>query len=177
MTSAPTSETSPADGPAEPPAGGPDGRANGSGAGTDGADGAHAGGPGREYAIVVATRDDGGERQFLMVHHRVRGWELPGGKLEGREGPVHAALREFREETGHLLQDPRFVMKLPKPNGLCYVFTGSLGAKVGEVHDAEAVGAMRWHSRLPPVAELAFPEDPYDEMGDALGIDFGHDAA
>lgn len=128
------------------------------------------------YTIIVATRNGSDGTEFLMVHHRTRGWELPGGKLEDNEGPVHCALREFREETGHLLSNPKYVMKLQKPNGLCYVFTGQLGAKVSEVQDNEAVGAMEWYNRLPPVSELAFPDDPYQEMGQAMGIDFGHAA-
>lgn len=123
-----------------------------------------------EYSIIVATRDVPDGRQFLLVRHRERGWELPGGKLEGNEGPVHCALREFREETGHLLADPRYVFKLPKPNGICHVFTGGLGARVGVVDDDEAVVDMQWFDRLPE--DLAFPDDPYDEMGAALDVRF-----
>lgn len=107
-----------------------------------------------------------------MVEHRARGWELPGGKLEGMEGPVHCALREFREETGHLLSSPKFVMKLRKANGTCYVFTGGLGAEVGGGEDG-AVAGFRWFRRLPRGERLAFPDDPYAEMGARLGIDFG----
>lgn len=126
----------------------------------------------RQYTVIVAVRGDGDGKEFLMVEHRGRGWELPGGKVEPNEGPVHCALREFREETGHLLSSPRFVVKIPKPNGLCYIFTGGLGPKVADVED-EAVGGMRWFRRLPRGERLAFPDDPYEEMGRLLGIDFG----
>lgn len=126
----------------------------------------------REYTVVVAVREQDGQKQFLMVRHMERGWELPGGKLEGKEGPVHCALREFREETGHVLDAPRFVFKMPRPNGTCFVFTGGLGDRVQALHENEAVGAMRWYSRLPPARQLAFPDDPYDEIGDALGLRF-----
>jgi 8-oxo-dGTP pyrophosphatase MutT (NUDIX family) len=118
------------------------------------------------------VRDGPTGKEFLMVEHRQRGWELPGGKLEGMEGPVHCALREFREETGHLLASPKFVMKLAKANGTCFVFTGGLGAPVGGAADA-AVGGFRWFSRLPRAERLAFPDDPYAEMGAKLGITFG----
>lgn len=104
-----------------------------------------------------------------MVRHRDRGWELPGGKLEPNEGPVHCALREFREETGHLLGHPRFVAKFHKPNGLCHVFTGELGAVTER--GADVVGEMRWFDRL-PAADLAFPDDPYDDMGRLIGLKF-----
>lgn len=125
-----------------------------------------------EYTVVVAVREQNDERQFLMVRHMERGWELPGGKLEGAEGPVHCALREFREETGHILGSPRFVCKMARPNGTCFVFTGGLGDKVQSLHENEVVAAMRWYSRLPPVSQLAFPDDPYEEIGDALGLRF-----
>jgi 8-oxo-dGTP pyrophosphatase MutT (NUDIX family) len=128
---------------------------------------------GREYTVIVAVRGSGDRREFLMVDHKRRGWELPGGKIEAHEGPVHGALREFREETGHLLSSPHFVAKLHKPNGTCYVFTGGLGAKVGEVDKGDAVGTMQWFRRLPRDQKLAFPDDPYEEMGRLLGIEFG----
>ncbi|MEK6976413.1 MAG: NUDIX domain-containing protein [Candidatus Thermoplasmatota archaeon] len=126
----------------------------------------------RQYTVIVAVRDGSAGKEFLMVHHKTRGWELPGGKIESNEGPVHCALREFREETGHLLSSPKFVVKIPKPNGLCYVFTGGLGPDVAEVED-ESIGEMRWFAKLPRQLGLAFPDDPYDEMGNLLGISFG----
>lgn len=127
---------------------------------------------GPDHVIIVVTRGSGPEREFLMVRHRDRGWELPGGKLEGLEGPVHCALREFREETGHLLQDPKFVMKVPKEEGMCFVFTGALGAKVSDAEPDEAIEQMEWFERLPSRSDLAFPEDPYDEIGESLGLVF-----
>jgi 8-oxo-dGTP diphosphatase len=124
-----------------------------------------------QYTVIVAVRG-GSEKEFLMVEHAERGWELPGGKIEAHEGPVHGALREFREETGHLLSSPHFVVKLHKDNGTCYVFTGGLGAKVADVED-DAIKAMEWFRSLPRDRRLAFPDDPYEEMGRLLGIDFG----
>jgi 8-oxo-dGTP pyrophosphatase MutT (NUDIX family) len=150
MTSAPTSATRTSKADAAP-----------------GADG------GLQYTVIVAVRPTAHGKEFLMVDHKKRGWELPGGKIEANEGPVHGALREFREETGHLLGSPRFVTKLRKPNGLCYVFTGGLGPKVDEVAAGDAVGKMEWFARLPRDQRLAFPDDPYEEMGQLLDIDFG----
>ena len=126
-----------------------------------------------QYTVIVAVRGAGAGKEFLMVDHKKRGWELPGGKIEANEGPVHGALREFREETGHLLASPRFVTKLHKPNGTCYVFTGGLGPKVEEVDGGDAVGRMQWFDRLPRDGKLAFPDDPYQEIGGLLGIEFG----
>lgn len=129
-----------------------------------------------EYTVIVAVRGPDDDKEFLMVRHADRGWELPGGKLEDNEGPVHCALREFREETGHLVGRPRFVMKIAKENGICHAFTGEMGAKVAPVADGEVIEELQWFRTLPPAEELAFPDDPYEELGRALGIRF-RDAA
>ncbi len=43
-----------------------------------------------------------GEACWLMVRHKDRGWELPGGWVEKDEDEQMAALREVFEETGFL---------------------------------------------------------------------------
>lgn len=126
-----------------------------------------------EYTVIVALRNGADGKEFLMVRHRDRGWELPGGKFLPGEGPVHCALREFREETGHLLAAPHFVTKLRKPNGVCFVFTGAWGVAVEGHGPDPAIAGMQWFRRLPRAEGLAFPDDPYEEMGRELGIDFG----
>ncbi len=129
--------------------------------------------PPAEYTVIVAVRNTADGKEFLMVRHRERGWELPGGKFQPGEGPVHCALREFREETGHLLAAPHFVTKLRKANGTCFVFTGAWGAAVDGHEPDASIAETQWFRRLPRGAGLAFPDDPYVEMGQHLGIDFG----
>jgi 8-oxo-dGTP pyrophosphatase MutT (NUDIX family) len=128
---------------------------------------------GKEYTVIVAVRQGPAGKEFLLVRHRERGWELPGGKVEPNEGPVHCALREFREETGHLLSSPHYVVKLRKPNGICHVFTGGLGAEAKGRDEGEAIREHQWFGKLPRGDGLAFPDDPYEEMGSRLGIQFG----
>ncbi|MDH3364402.1 MAG: NUDIX domain-containing protein [Thermoplasmata archaeon] len=48
------------------------------------------------FVYAVAFDGDG----FVMVRHRRRGWEMPGGHVEEGEAPRDAAIREFEEETG-----------------------------------------------------------------------------
>jgi 8-oxo-dGTP diphosphatase len=48
-------------------------------------------------AVLIYPFFDG---QLLFTHHRQRGLELPGGKIEKDEWPIHAAIRELFEETG-----------------------------------------------------------------------------
>jgi hypothetical protein len=64
-------------------------------------------------------------------------------------------------------------MKMQKPNGKCFVFTGVLGTRVENKDQEEVVTGMQWFRKLPRGEGLAFPDDPYPEMGKALDIDFG----
>lgn len=76
-------------------------------------------------AFVVAHRPDG---RMLLVEHRDRGPDLPGGHLEPGETPAAAAVRELAEETGVTLDparlDPGGIIgcwvQAPRPAGYRY---------------------------------------------------------
>ena len=40
------------------------------------------------------------ESSWVMVKHKIRGWELPGGHIHDNESIEQAAIRELEEETG-----------------------------------------------------------------------------
>lgn len=56
-------------------------------------------------AAFVVVSDPAG--RILLVEHRRRGADLPGGHLEPGEAPRHAAVRELYEETGVVLTPDR----------------------------------------------------------------------
>ena len=44
------------------------------------------------------------ESSWVMVKHKIRGWELPGGHIHENESIEQAAIRELEEETGFVGQ-------------------------------------------------------------------------
>lgn len=127
------------------------------------------------FTIIIAVREGEQGPEFLMVRNRERGWELPGGKFEGKEGPLVCAQREFIEETGHYLDDPWFLLKQERPHGTAYLFRGALGAAVPDQDGPEEkISELGWFRQLPK--DCAFPDDPYDAISQRLGFDLrtGH---
>jgi 8-oxo-dGTP diphosphatase len=121
-----------------------------------------------DVVIVVAFTSDG--RRLLAVRHRDRGWELPGGRLHTAEDPIDGARREFREETGRTLENARLVHVRRRGTAAVYTFTGVLGdAVLDGGPPGEPVAETRLVRNLGRLAPLSFPDDPYAEIGRALG--------
>lgn len=124
----------------------------------------------RPFAIVVCFEDERRER-FLVAQHAERGWEIPGGRIEPGETPLEAGVREFREEIGYDVLDPELVLERTTPEGPCHVATGRIGSPVGAGEGEAAIERWRFVEHLGQVEPLAFPDDPYDAIGEALGVD------
>jgi len=57
------------------------------------------------HVLVVPTY----KGKLLLTCHQIRGWELPGGKVEAGETIYQAAIREAWEETGAKISEPEQV--------------------------------------------------------------------
>lgn len=122
----------------------------------------------RRFTIVVCFETPERDR-FLMARHRQRGWELPGGRIEPGEAPLAAAQREFEEETRHGLVGGRVVLEQVRSNGTCWVVAGTWGSPVANAErPGEQIVEVRFVERLSDVSPLAFPDDPYAEIGAAI---------
>ncbi|MEN8162173.1 MAG: NUDIX domain-containing protein [Myxococcota bacterium] len=110
-----------------------------------------------------------GERGVLLALRReLRGWELPGGRVEPGEDEADALVREVEEETGLRVEPVGFVGE--------YRRTG-FASHVARVHRCRVVGgALRPSAEAPAVAWFrpdALPDTIFPWFGgpleDALG--------
>jgi|SRR5271157_426467 len=109
------------------------------------------------YVYVIAFRGE----EFLMVRHARRAWEMPGGKVDAGESAEEAAAREFREETGHVV-DSLKVLEV-EDGGLVYL--GQVGRKLSLVPNVEEIAEVGFFTELP--ANLSFPLVEYRRMLEA----------
>ena len=105
------------------------------------------------FVYVVAFEGD----RFVMVRHRDRAWEMPGGRVEAGESRVRAAEREFAEETGLGVY-----LVAQHDIGVGSVFFG-LVTREGEPGTPSAeISAVRLFDALPD--DLSFPLVEYGHV-------------
>lgn len=131
----------------------------------------------KEYSVLLVFESFLLDR-FLVVEHKERGWELPGGHVEPGESPVEGARREWQEETGLPLARVQRVAEHTRPDGsVGHLFLGAVTDRDGPGGEVKLAGAVdprgrivaqRWARRLAEVAPLSFPGDPYRELAQAV---------
>ena len=107
------------------------------------------------FAYVIAFKDD----HFVMVRHKGRKWEMPGGRLIDGETHEDGARREFIEETGLTLTEIIGEITIDREGGK--VFVGIAGPRINcELSDE--IAEVQTFERLPH--ELSFPLVEYESM-------------
>ncbi|WP_017616447.1 NUDIX hydrolase [Nocardiopsis salina] len=106
----------------------------------------------------------------LLVRHRRRGWEFPGGHVEPGETLWRTARREALEEAGAILGELRLVGYYVLSDGHVTVVTQaqveSLAPLTGEFETVEA----RDFDRLPGDDELSWGDGIYAHLIRAAGL-------
>ena len=109
------------------------------------------------FVYVIAFRNDA----FVMVNHKIREWEMPGGRLLDGESYEDGARREFLEETGAPLKDIIGEIPIDREGGK--VFVGIAGRRTNCELSAE-ISEVKDFRELPE--ELSFPLVEYQSMLD-----------
>ncbi|WP_329609975.1 NUDIX domain-containing protein [Microaerobacter geothermalis] len=97
----------------------------------------------------------------VMTNHKIRGLELPGGKMEEGEIPVQAAIRETFEETGAVLEEIKWIgqYQVYQRNGegllIKSIYLGQVEYFMPLPPDSEALGYEIFHDK-PQVEEPKF---------------------
>lgn len=108
-----------------------------------------------QFVYVIAFRGD----EFVMVRHKSRAWEMPGGRLEEGESYEEGARREFLEETGMVLRDIVGEVPIDRQGGRALV--GVAGNRLSCELSPEIVDVDTFSS-LPK--DLSFPVVEYEAM-------------
>lgn len=108
-----------------------------------------------KFTYVVAFNGD----KFVMVRHKDREWEMPGGRLLKGENFEQAAVREFFEETGMSLEIIGRI-RIAKPGGK--VFVGLVRDKLTGRPSEYNIAEVKEFTDLP--SELSFPLVEYRAM-------------
>lgn len=109
-----------------------------------------------KFAYVIAFTESG---SFIMVKHRERAWEMPGGRLQKGEDYAQAAVREFFEETGMTME---IIGQVPERRMWGRVFVGMVRNALLPKSPDPQISDVREFTELP--AELSFPEVEYRKM-------------
>jgi len=94
------------------------------------------------------------QEQWLLTHHRTRGIEFPGGKVEHGETAKEAAIREVNEETGGIVEDIHYIAQ--------YYVNGKAGHVIKNVYFAEIERLEKhptYFETLGPVLLDSIPEN------------------
>lgn len=91
-------------------------------------------------------------QQLVFTRHRVRGIELPGGKVEVNETPLAAAVREVYEEIGASLSEIKqigqYIIDLPEGTMVKSIYQATIDQLFPIPFDTDTDGPI-WFDQLP----------------------------
>ena len=105
-------------------------------------------------AVAAVIEDDAGRVLLCQQQGGHRLWSLPGGRIRVDESPIHAAIRDIREETGTetAISDIVGIYQVTgdgcgddMPDLLVYVFRGHLDVADVQVNAPGRIRRLAWH--------------------------------
>jgi 8-oxo-dGTP diphosphatase len=115
-----------------------------------------------ESAVAAVIQDPAGRVLLCQQSQGHRLWGLPGGKIRNEESPVHAAIRDIREETGTdvAISDLVGLYQLTGdgcgdglPDVLMYVFRATLDGEA-TLNAPGRIRRLAWQDPAAPPAPL-----------------------
>jgi len=100
-----------------------------------------------KHILIVSCLIRNDENQLLLVKHRLRGWELPQGRVEEGENLIFALSRETLEETGVTICHAKLEMiwsKVSHPSAVIFCFSARYAS--GELTPSEETPCVSWYS-------------------------------
>lgn len=98
-----------------------------------------------QHILVVSCLIRNPQRQLLLVRHKLRGWELPQGRVEEGEALDAALHREVLEETGVTIANPQPAViwsKVSAPAALIFCFAAEYVG--GTLRPSDETPAVDW---------------------------------
>lgn len=100
-----------------------------------------------KHVLVTSGLVRNDEGQLLLVKHRLRGWELPQGRVEEGEGLIFALSREILEETGVTVSHARLAViwsKVSHPAAVIFCFVACYAS--GALQPSDETPEVIWCS-------------------------------
>lgn len=117
------------------------------------------------FSVVIAFRKSDGKIPLVNQYRHGSGskmWELPAGHIEENEKPIDCAKREFREEIGFELLEPKLIcspyISAPRSGQKARIFKGYVGKKAKQELDETEYLAVKFFS--PDTAERLLYKKP-----------------
>lgn len=98
-----------------------------------------------KHVLVTSALIRNNINQVLLVKHRIRGWELPQGRVEEGEPLIFALSREILEETGVTVSHAKPAIiwsKVTAPAAVIFCFVARHAA--GELTPSEETPEVIW---------------------------------
>lgn len=108
-----------------------------------------------KFAYVIAFDGD----RFVMVRHKDRAWEMPGGRVLPHETHEQAAVREFFEETGMSIE---IIGKLRIDRKGGKVFVALVNGQIAKGPSEYNIKEVKEFDSLPN--DLSFPLVEYETL-------------